>query len=564
MKKTQISSSDIENIIHLYLKENLGTHSISKIYKISHKKVSEILKNNNITIKKKGGQVKDDLTKILPTYKIKKFLSPTNKSLILICKKTGKTFNDINNLSGSLTSHIKKTYPNVNIPKNYYERKKIDLKIGKKWYEEFFEIKEIDIPIKRKCRICDWETTDINNFSGSFESHIKNTHNETIDNYLSKFPMDITYHKNYIKEKNRKNNLKLKNKSVKCEICNKKFYSISHTHLKKHNITQEEYKLKYETNLISENLKQLYSDNMSRFNELGLTTKKYGTKPENEISSFLLEYGINHEKNNRSILNGKEIDILIPNKKIGIEMNGNIHHTEFFGGKNRNYHLSKIINSNKKGYKLLHIFSDEWENKKNIIKSKILHILNSSKSIKIGARKCKIKEISLKEKNEFLEKYHLQGSDTSSIKLGAFYKDVLVGVMTFKKQSNYYELTRFASNYDYIIIGLGSKILSFFIKSYKPSKIISFADRRWTTDMDNNLYTKMGFKLSNILKPDYRYINLKHRLDIRHHKFGFRKKGLLRKYPNLLNENMTETEMIKILGYDRIWDCGLFKYEINL
>lgn len=23
---------------------------------------------------------------------------------------------------------------------------------------------------------------------------------------------------------------------------------------------------------------------------------------------------------------------------------------------------------------------------------------------------------------------------------------------------------------------------------------------------------------------------------------------------------MTETEMVQSLGYDRIWDCGLFKY----
>ena len=27
-----------------------------------------------------------------------------------------------------------------------------------------------------------------------------------------------------------------------------------------------------------------------------------------------------------------------------------------------------------------------------------------------------------------------------------------------------------------------------------------------------------------------------------------------------IKENMTETEMAKALGYDRIWDCGLIKY----
>ena len=60
--------------------------------------------------------------------------------------------------------------------------------------------------------------------------------------------------------------------------------------------------------------------------------------------------------------------------------------------------------------------------------------------------------------------------------------------------------------------------------------------------------------------PDYRYYNTNIDRYKRWHKFGFRKKILLKKYPNNLTENMTETEMVKILGYDKIWDCGLIKY----
>ena len=46
----------------------------------------------------------------------------------------------------------------------------------------------------------------------------------------------------------------------------------------------------------------------------------------------------------------------------------------------------------------------------------------------------------------------------------------------------------------------------------------------------------------------------------RFHKFEFRKKILLKKHPEKLTLEMTETEMVKKLGYDRIWDCGLIKY----
>ena len=46
----------------------------------------------------------------------------------------------------------------------------------------------------------------------------------------------------------------------------------------------------------------------------------------------------------------------------------------------------------------------------------------------------------------------------------------------------------------------------------------------------------------------------------RYHKFGFRKQILLKKYPDVLNPNMTETEMTKELGYYKIYDCGLIRY----
>lgn len=250
---------------------------------------------------------------------------------------------------------------------------------------------------------------------------------------------------------------------------------------------------------------------------------------------------------------------------VGIEYNGNIHHTDWFGGKDKNYHLDKTVKSNNSGYGLIHIFSDEWLNNKDIIIHKLMHLLGVSDSIKIGGRKCIIKEIQTEIKNEFLDTYHIQGRDSSTVKLGAFYDDILIGVMTFKiKDSKIYELTRFATNYSYSISGLGSKMLKFFINNYKPNNIISFADRRWTLNAHDNLYTKLGFKLVKILNPDYKYFHSKDKSQLRYHKFGFRKNILIKKYPNLLNISMTETEMVKKLGYDRIWDCGLFKYELAL
>lgn len=44
----------------------------------------------------------------------------------------------------------------------------------------------------------------------------------------------------------------------------------------------------------------------------------------------------------------------------------------------------------------------------------------------------------------------------------------------------------------------------------------------------------------------------------RKHKFSFRNKILSKKYK--LPTSMTEKEMCGVLGFYRIWDCGLIKY----
>lgn len=563
MKKTILSESDISKILELYKGDIPSTHKLAKIFKVTHKEITKILINNNIKINSRGAQIKDGNSIILSKNKIKRFIPLDTKEYVAICKITGKQISDPNNLSGALTIHIQSTYDDPFIPKNYYERKKYELKYNKKWYEEYFDIIEIEKLKSRKCKICGWETFDINNKTGCFENHIKDVHSTTIKEYLEKYPEDLIYHKVYSNKVTRIEKLSKKDNNLICKICGEKMFSISQSHLKTHNITPNDYKLKYGGKLMSKEVLEKTSKRLMTYNVSGKSIRRKLTKPEIELSNILIDNGIDYDSSNRSVLSGKEIDILINDFKIGIEFNGNIHHTEFFGKKSRSYHLNKTLIANNCGYGLIHIFSDEWKNKKEIVISKLFHILKINKGIKIGARKCIIKEISLKDKDVFLEKYHIQGKDSSSIKIGAYYKEELVGVMTFKISINGYELTRFATNYNYIISGLGSKILSFFIKKYNPSKIFSFADRRWTLSSDNNLYVNMGFNLVNILPPDYRYISLKDSDSKRFHKFGFRKKGLLKKYPTLLNEGMSELEMIKILGYDRIWDCGLFKYEIN-
>ena len=283
----------------------------------------------------------------------------------------------------------------------------------------------------------------------------------------------------------------------------------------------------------------------------------HGEKTEDEIISLFSE--IEHQQHNREILNGMEIDIFIPPLKLGIEYNGLRWHSEEFG-KDHRYHLDKLNKCNEQGIKLIQIFEDEWINHRDICESKLKQICGLNTNPKIYARKCEIREISNKnEVYEFLDKNHIQGRTGFTIALGAYYQNNLVGVMTFKKEKEgYWDLNRFATDINYQCVGIGGKLFKHFTRNYPFIEIKSFADRRWTTDPTNNLYTKLGFDFDSYVPPSYWYYNPKINPYIRFHKFGFRKQHLHNQYG--LPLTMTEHEMTTALGYTRIWDCGLIKY----
>lgn len=282
------------------------------------------------------------------------------------------------------------------------------------------------------------------------------------------------------------------------------------------------------------------------------------SKIELEICAMLSDCGVEHETRNRSVLYGKEIDIYCPGLKIGIEVDGLRWHSEWTGGKDRNYHLSKNMACERMGIRLIHVFEDEYNSNKELVLDKIRHIIGRDHKDSVYARKCSIKEIGKDEAKAFLEANHIQGFSKSTIYYGAFHCGDMVGCMTFRLVGEEWELSRFSTDRRYNCVGLGGKMFKHFVDDKKPSLVKSFADRRWTIDKDSNLYTKIGFKLAGITKPDYYYVDIKNGARKRLHKFGFRKQILHRKHN--LPLSMSETEMVKALGYDRVWNCGLYKY----
>ena len=109
----------------------------------------------------------------------------------------------------------------------------------------------------------------------------------------------------------------------------------------------------------------------------------------------------------RAVLPNTELDIYIPCKKISIEYNGIYWHSSAM--KHKNYHLFKTEACESRGIKLIQIFEDEYVNHKDIVLSKLKHILHKSEGERIWARKCTIEEISMAEAKSFLDNNHIQG-----------------------------------------------------------------------------------------------------------------------------------------------------------
>ncbi len=211
------------------------------------------------------------------------------------------------------------------------------------------------------------------------------------------------------------------------------------------------------------------------------------------------------------------------------------------------------------------VFEDELANI-NLIRSKLLHRTRVNGVERIHARQCDIRMCIPQEKAALLNAHHNQGNDNAQIAYGAYYADAIIAVMTFstpragigkhnKKQKGTFELVRFATDTNYRIPGIASKLLKHFQNNNTWKEIYSYADRRWSV---GNLYEKLGLKLEKINPPDYFYV-----VDNkRKHRWNYRKDIIKNTLPNY-DAGLTEYQNMENHGFYRVWDCGTLKFVLK-
>jgi hypothetical protein len=255
----------------------------------------------------------------------------------------------------------------------------------------------------------------------------------------------------------------------------------------------------------------------------------------------------------QSYRDGLEIDVYLPDLKLGFEFNGLYWHSEL--KKDKNYHLHKTNFFGEKGVRIIHIWEDDWTFNRDVIKSQINNWLGISEN-KIWARKCEVRLVNNKLSKSFLNRNHIQGHVNSNLSIGLYNNNELVSLMTFdnyegrkKMEEGGWNLSRFCNRLNTNVVGGASKLLKYFIKNYSPNRIISYADKSWSS---GELYHTLGFNKVSDSNPDYKYIVNEKRV----HKSRYKKS-------NLKNSNISESEYTKIKNIIKIWDCGKLKFTIE-
>ena len=272
--------------------------------------------------------------------------------------------------------------------------------------------------------------------------------------------------------------------------------------------------------------------------------KGNNSKPNKLFEEELLKSNICYEKEFN--IDNFSYDFKVGNNLIEIDptITHNVDFSPFGHTIDKKYHLNKTEKALSNNYNCIHMF--DWDNKESLF-----YLLQGRE--KIYARQCIIKEVPIEEANTFINTYHIQRYAKDNIRLGLYYQDNLVSIMTFGKprynKRYQYEIIRYCSSLD--VVGGSNKLFKKFLKEYKPTSIISYCD---LSKFQGKTYEHLGFNLSRVTKPNCHWYNIKTKQHITNNLLV--NKG----FDTLFNENngngTSNEELMLTHGFVRVYDCG--------
>lgn len=336
-------------------------------------------------------------------------------------------------------------------------------------------------------------------------------HNELYDyslsvyiNYTSKMTIICKTHGEFIQRAD------VHLRGYGCQYCSKLIKKTNETVIADFN---KKHKHKYDYSLIEykndKSKVKIICNKHGIFEQTPNNHKKGSRCPKCAVSVSRTELIINEIFDNifrgsdKKFIKPLEIDLISDEHKLCIEYDGLMFHS--FGisnckrfnnynllEQNKNKHLLKTNLVNENGYNLLHIFENEFLNKKqwNIWVSIINKIIKNIKYLNLDISNIYISKINNNICDDFLEHNHLEGKSNSTINLGLFINNVLSQVLSGDYKENNFVISRLCN---LTSINTSFDILFNYLNdNYEYVEIIIFLNKRYTV-LEYDYLLQSGF-----------------------------------------------------------------------
>lgn len=263
------------------------------------------------------------------------------------------------------------------------------------------------------------------------------------------------------------------------------------------------------------------------------SAEKYSSVAENAIFTYLKGLGFDVEARNRKALAGKEIDIFIPGKQIGIEYNGIYWHTEG-NGKNQNYHYDKWQSAQQAGIELIQIWEDQWNKDSQLVLRFIESKLGFATPNKTPLLAPKITYPSCEIGEAFFSLNHLEGPLSASDYLALEDEKKIHAMISFKEQRTGELELRYAT--DNLGDGQLVALISHLREQYPSHSFVTTVDNMLN---DYEEYVSSGFHFHSQIEPSFTYLQGKER------------------------KPLVKSELTHLNKLSRIWDAGRTSYRLE-
>lgn len=247
--------------------------------------------------------------------------------------------------------------------------------------------------------------------------------------------------------------------------------------------------------------------------------------------------------NDRTLISPLELDILVPDHSFAIECNGLYWHSARVS-KSAWDHQLKVDLCIEKSITLLHLFEDEWRDKRAIVESMIAARMGRTK--RVGARTLRVAEVPTKDAISFFNENHLDGHTPASITYGLYDRNRLLSAMSLRtphhrKWAGRVEVARFATLLHHTVPGALSRLTSFASRQpilHGKDGLMSYSDCRLGGKGES--YVKSGWAVYGSTSPRFWWTDN----NVRYDRFRYR-----------AVDGMPESQVADAAGVSRIYGC---------